>query len=194
MKKEEILLDLYKRPETVFSLKELSLMFPQIKYLNLKRRLNNFVGKGKLANPARGIYTKGDYNSWELACRLYSPSYISFETILARDGVIFQRSNVVYASSYLSREKTVGNLDICYRRLRREILLNSLGIEKKSGYFSAISERAFCDMVYFLGDYHFDNLNGLDWKLVFELVKIYKSKKMTEKVESYYKLYKDENV
>ncbi len=194
MKKVRVLLDLYQRPETVFSLKELSLMFPQIKYLNLKRRFNSFVSGGKLVNPVRGIYAKTVYNPLEFAGKLYSPSYISFETVLVREGVIFQKSTTVYVSSYLSRERVIGDLNICYRRLKREILLNRAGIERKIGYFSAVKERAFCDMVYVSKDYYFDSLSGMDWDLVFDFAKIYKSKRMLKRVESYYKLFKGENV
>ncbi|MFA5749706.1 MAG: hypothetical protein WC895_00590 [Candidatus Shapirobacteria bacterium] len=194
MKKIDILNTLYKLSQTVFSLKELSLMFPEIKYVNLKRRVNNLVKKEKLMNPIRGILAKNNFSLLELACKVYTPSYVSLETILAKEGVIFQKYDTIFTISHVSRELKVGNNKIGYRRLKNEILLNNLGIERYNNYFVASKERAFTDAVYLYRDYHFDNLNILDWNLVLDLAKIYKSKAMTKRIMSYYNLYKKDHV
>jgi len=194
MNRIDILITLYKLPQTVFSLKELSLMFPIIKYVNLKRRVNNFVKKGKLLNPVKGIFTKDNFNALELTCKIYTPSYISLETVLVKEGVIFQKYDTIFAVSQVSRELEIKNNKITYRRLKGEILLNNLGIEKHNNYFMATRERAFTDAVYLYHDYYFDNLTVLDWNLVLDLTKIYKSKAMTKRIMSYYNLYKKDHV
>lgn len=194
MKKIDIFTNLYKSAQMVFSLTELSLKFPQIKYVNLKRRINNLVVTDKLLNPVRGIFAKDGYNLMELACKVYTPSYISVETILLEAGVVFQKYDNVFVISYVSRELNVDGKKIIYRRLRDEILLNNFGIVLQNNYFVATKERAFTDAIYLYRDYHFDNLSGLDWNLVLKLAKIYKSKAMIKRVDSYYKLYKNEHV
>ena len=194
MKKTSIFMDIYKLSQNVFSLAELMLLYPNIKYINLKRRINNLVKTGKLLSPTRGIYAKDDYKLVELACKIYTPSYVSLETILAKSGVIFQKYDSVFVISHISRNLSVGMNKIIYKRLRNEILLNNLEIKKIGECFEATKERAFTDAIYLYRDYHFDNLSGLDWNIVLELSKIYKSKAMDKRINSYYKLYKKENV
>ncbi len=194
MIKIDILNTIYKTPQKIFSLKELSLMFPSVKYVNLKRRLNNLVKRNKILNPSRGFFAKHDYTITELAGKIYSPSYLSLESVLTKEGIIFQRYDSTFMVSYLNREIKIDNNNIIYKRLRNEILLNNLGIEKKDNYFIASKERAFTDTVYLYRDYHFDNLATLNWELVLELSKIYKNKKTTKRIISYYKLNKKDHV
>lgn len=191
MKKIDILNRLYKSQQDVFSLKELCLMFPEIKYVNLKRRLNYFVRKNNIISPTRGVFAKDNYRLAELAEKIYTPAYVSLETVLAKEGVIFQKYESIFLVSYLSREIKIENNKIIYKRLRSEILLNNLGVEKKENYFVASKERAFTDAVYLYRDYYFDNIATLDWKMVFKLAKIYKSKLMVKRLNAYYKLYKE---
>lgn len=194
MKNLPIFTDIYKLSQKVFTLTELSLKYPSIKYVNLKKRINNLVKTGKLANPTRGIYVKDEYNLAELACKIYTPSYVSLETVLAKSGIIFQKYNSIFVISHVNRGLLVGTSKIIYKRLRSEILVNNLGIVKNGEYFEATAERAFTDAVYLYRDYHFDNLSNINWDLVFELTKIYKNKTMVKRISSYYKLYKNEHV
>lgn len=194
MNKIDISTSLYKLPKMVFNLRELSLMYPQIKYVNLKRRINNLVKTNKLLNPVRGVFAKDGYDILELACRIYTPAYVGFETVLAKTGIIFQKYDSVFVASPVSRELEINGKKIIYRRLRGEILLSNMGIERNNNYFVATKERAFTDAVYLYRDYHFDNLGILDWSLVLEIAKIYKSKTMTKRINSYYKLFKKEHV
>ena len=192
MKRNDLILKLYSLPQTVFSLRELGLMFTEIKYVNLKRRLNNLVKTNKLESPARGIFAKSNFVVYELACKLYSPTYISLESVLAKEGIIFQKYESVFAISYINREIKLSNkITINYKRLKGEILNNKLGVDRKQAYFVASPERAFTDAVYIYRDYYFDNLAGLDWDKVFEISKIYKSKILVKRLESYYKLTKN---
>lgn len=56
----------------------------------------------------------------------------------------------------------------------------------------ATKERAFLDRIYINKDYHFDNLDGLDWNKVFEILPIYHNTKMEKRVNNYYKYYKSQ--
>lgn len=186
------ILKLYSRPETVFTLNEISQFFPEIAYKSIRDRLYYFSKVGKLKRLHRSIYVKADYNSYELANKLYKPSYISLETVLASGNVVFQYYKTIFVVSYLTRAVTVSDVSIQFRQIKGEILTNTEGIEQKNGYFIATLERAFLDAIYIYKNYHFDNLGAIDWGKVESLKKIYKSKVFEKRVEEYRKDYKDD--
>ena len=174
-----------RRSASVFTLKELLLVFGEGKPELLKRRLNYHVKTGDLYSPRRGIYAKDkDYDPLELAGKLYAPSYISFESVLAGEGIIFQRHSGIYLASYLSRKLTIEGREIHYRKLSEKILYNPSGIESRQGYSIALKERAFLDMLYLNKEYHFDNILGLDLEKVTELSELYQDLKLEKRLEA----------
>ncbi|MFA6475707.1 MAG: hypothetical protein WCV88_05985 [Patescibacteria group bacterium] len=46
------------------------------------------------------------------------------------------------------------------------------------------------DRIYVSKDYHFDNLQALDWNKVFEILPIYYNKRLEKKVDVYFKQHK----
>lgn len=193
MRKTDFLLEIYKKKQTVFTLSEIALLFPQISYQNLKRKIFYYVKMGKILKLRKGIYGKEDFNPLELANKIYTPSYISFETVLKKEGIIFQETSIIFAASYLTRRIECAGVKIFYRKIRDEILVNPKGIEKEENYFLASKERAFLDTVFVYKNYYFDNLSPLNWEKVFELLKIYKNKALEKRVNQYFKIYKEEN-
>jgi len=190
---KNLILEIYKKPQTIFSLKEISLLFPELAYKNLKSKLSYFVSTGKLKRVRKGIYAKENYNQLELANKIYTPSYISLETVLEKEGIVFQKYKTIFASSYLTRRIKVEKQEIFYRNIKDEVLLNSLGVREENYYFIASKERAFLDAVFLYRDYHFDNLRPLDWEKIKEMEKIYSSKALVKRVTQYYKIYKEDN-
>lgn len=190
--KEDLILDLYSQPQTVFTLDEISLLFPQIPYENLRSRIRYFTNAGKLKRLRQGLYAKNEYNLLEVANKVYKPSYISFETVLARGGVVFQYYETIFVASYLTRSVRINGVNIQYRQIKGEVLTNLSGIEQKEGYFIATLERAFLDAIYIYKNYHFDNLGAIDWEKVTELKKIYKNKVFEKRVEEYDLIYKED--
>ncbi len=188
----DLILTLYSRPETVFTLSEISIIFPKIAYASLRDRLYYFAKVGKLKRLRQGVYAKVDYNPFELANKLYKPSYISLETVLGSGNVVFQYYETIFAVSYLTRTVKVNDISIQYRQIKGDILTNTEGIEQKNGYFIATLERAFLDAVYIYKNYHFDNLGVINWGKVEVFKKIYKSKAFEKRVEEYYKDYKED--
>jgi len=189
---KNFILEIYKEPQTIFTLKEISLLFPQVPYKNLKSRVSYFVSVGKLKRLRKGIYAKEDFDLLELANKIYTPSYISLETVLEQGGIIFQKYQTIFVASYLTRRIKVGGQEIFYRKIKDEILLNNLGIEEENSYFIACKERAFLDAVFLYKNYHFDNLKPLDWEKIKEIEKIYSSKVLMKRVAQYYKIYKQD--
>lgn len=191
---EDFLLELYKKSQTVFSIKEISLIFPQIPYQNLKSRLHYAVSVGKLKKLRKGIYAKENFEPLELANKIYTPSYISLETVLAKEGIIFQKYATIFVVSYLTRRIKVVGQEIFYRKIRDEVLLNNLGVREEGNCFMASRERAFLDAIFLYKDYHFDNLRPLDWEKVKEVSRIYASKTLEKRVAEYYQIFRQENV
>jgi predicted transcriptional regulator of viral defense system len=186
-----MLLSVYKRPETVLTADEIAQMFPDISYKRLKDRLFYFTKTGELKRLRPGIYAKPDYNPLELANKVYKPAYISLETVLLRGGVIFQTYQTIFLVSYLTRSVTVDHIELQFRKIKNPVLTNISGIESQTGYFIASLERAFLDAVYIYRDYHFDNLDVLNWEKIHLLKEIYQSKAFEKRVGDYYASYQE---
>ena len=97
------LLLLFESPQTVFTMAGIALLTGESREGVLSKRLNYYVREGKLQNPRRGIYAKKGYNPEELACLLYTPSYLSLEYVLQKAGVVFQYDSCLTCAGYLSR-------------------------------------------------------------------------------------------
>ena len=194
MRGKDLLLEIYKKDQSVFSFGEIVLLFPEINYQNLKRQISYYVKRGKILRLRRGIYAKEDFNPFELATKIYTPSYISFESVLKKEGIIFQESSSIFVASYLTRKINCAGLEIIFRKIKNSVLINSAGIERGNNFFIASKERAFLDTVFVLKNYYFDNLSDLDWERVFEMVKIYESKALEKRAKDYFKSYQKENV
>ncbi len=190
MEKADIL-SILRADKTVFTFKEILLASEENDPNLLKRRLNYYVKKGELYSIRRGFYAKDrSYNKFELATKLYTPSYISFETVLRQAGITFQYYETIFVASYLTREIDADNQKYEYKKMKDSILTNSAGIEKKDGYSIASPERALLDTLYRSKGYYFDNLNPLNWDEVFKLLPIYNNKRMEKTVEKLFKNFK----
>ena len=176
------ILSILRSDNTVFTFKDILLASEETNTALLKRRLNYYVKKGELYSIRRGIYAKDkNYNKLELATKIYTPSYVSFETVLRQAGIVFQYYERIFIASYITREIIADNQTYEYRRVKDAILTNSAGIENKKYYSVASPERAFLDILYINKDYYFDNVRSLNWDKIFELLPIYANKRM-EKV------------
>lgn len=187
------ILKIYSSHNTVFTFKDISLIWKDTNPDLIKAKVNYYVRSGKLYAIRRGIYAKDkDYDKLELATKIYTPSYISFETVLAKAGIVFQFYTQIFAVSYLTREIIADNQIYSYRKIKDSILTNHAGVEKKDNYTIASAERAFLDVVYLNKDYHFDNLSPLNWEKVFEILPVYGgNKRMEKKVKEYHEAFKD---
>jgi len=185
--KGEFLEVLLRSPQTIFSTKEVALLWGESNATVVSRRLNSYAQVGKLVRVRRALYAKDrNYNRWELATRIYTPAYISFETVLAAEGIVFQFYGNIFVASYLEREINADGQKISLVRMKDYVLSNIAGIIHKDGVAIATKERAFLDRLYVSKKYHFDNLSSLDWNKIFELLPIYRNKRLEKKVREYY--------
>lgn len=178
---------IYKSSSTVFTPQELAALWGISNYNYLKTRIQYYIKRGYLSRICHGLYAK-DKNQFDLleaGNKLRTPSYISFETVLFREGIIFQKYKSVFLASYST--KTVENFagEFVYRKLKDEILFCKEGVITTGVYCIAEKERAFLDSVYLFKEYHFDNLRPLDWGRIDALAGLYKSKALIGRVEEY---------
>ena len=192
--KNQLLIELHKQPQTVFSLKEISLLMPELEYNNLSNQVLYLAKQGAIKRLARGIYAKDEYSPSELANKLYTPSYISLETVFLSAGITFQYYERIFSVSYLTRTVEVDGHTLQYHQMSKNILLDKRGLVERDNITIASPERAFLDALYLYKDYHFDNLGALDWDKVFELVDIYNNKAMRKRADEYHQIYQEEYV
>jgi hypothetical protein len=161
---------LYKTNKTVFTFNEVSMLLGETDAMSLKSKINYHVKNKKLKNPRRGIYSLPEYSKEELACKLYTPNYISLEYVLQKQGVIFQYQEEISIVSYLSRRVTMDLNNYSYKKIKKDILLNTKGVILGNDVNVATKERAILDLLYLKKEYYFDNLNGLNKDLIRELL------------------------
>jgi hypothetical protein len=156
--KIDLVLAVYKDIRTVFRLNDIALLTGETNFISLNQKLNYHVRRGKLLNPRKGIYAKPGYQAEELACTIYTPSYISLETVLQKAGVVFQYDSRISAISYLSRSIEVEGRTYLFRKMKGELLVNTAGIIRHENQINiATAERAFLDKLYLEGETYFDN-------------------------------------
>lgn len=184
---KDYLMDLMRSKNTIFTTKDVSLMWGESNVDFVRKKLFRYMKAGKLYSVRKGVYAKDkNYKKYELATKIFTPSYVSFETVLARAGVVFQFYSQIFSASYLTRELIIDNQIYVFKKIKDSILTNQVGIEVKDNYFIASLERAFLDVVYLNREYHFDNLSGIDWDKVDEILPIYGgNKRMEIKIKKY---------
>jgi predicted transcriptional regulator of viral defense system len=188
MSKGNYLAVILRSPKTVFSSKDISLLWSEASTAATRVRLNYFVKKGDLYRIRKGLYAKDEnYNKLELATRILIPSYVSFETVLVKEGLIFQYYEPVFIASYATRQITIHQQVYSFRKIKNTVLMNSEGIEHVNETSIANRERAFLDMIYINANYHFDNIRSINWDMVFEILPIYNNQKMAINVKTLYK-------
>ena len=181
----DIVLAIYQDVRTIFRLNDIAMLTGETNFQLLSQKLNYYVRTGKLQNPRKGIYAKPAYSLEELACTIYTPSYISLEYVLQKAGIVFQFDSRISTVSYLSRSIEVENKTYLYRKIKGEILVNTSGIIRQENQVNiATAERAFLDLLYLNAESYFDNLNPLNKDLIYKLLPLYQSKALMVRVNN----------
>jgi len=187
MQKGSYLTTLLRSNKTVFSTRDIALLWQEPITSASLVRLHYYVNQGELVRIRKGLYAKSEaYDRLELATRIYTPSYVSFETVLAREGLVFQVYSQIFSATYLTREIVIDGQVYAFRKIRDDVLVEPAGVEHANETSIASRERAFLDTLYVNADYHFDNLRSLRWERVFEILPIYHNQRMTRIVNSMY--------
>lgn len=115
-------------------------------YVALKR----WVTGGIIERVAQGIYVPmgGNISLENVAAQLYIPNYLSFESALAKHGIL---NLIPYALTFATTRKTkkyaLQKQEIEFRQISSELFF---GYEMRNGIYIASPEKAFMDQVYFV--------------------------------------------
>lgn len=130
--------------------------------------------EGVLSRLAHGIYTyRKEYNIFELANRLVTPSYISCHSALFDAGVCFQASTLTSSIALVHVIKRIKNETFKYFYMKRPLFFNSEGIVYKGSFSIATPERALLDSYYFGLLPSVDNPEKLNPKVLHRLSQFY---------------------
>ena len=165
--------------KTVFSVNDIYQIFSHLNKFSLRNLISRMGKQWLLQNICNGIRALPKYNIYELANVIQKPSYISLETVLYKEGIIFQYyGNTIYSISTKTNDYLLGDKKYVYKTIQPEILWNPKGVVYKDWYAIATPERAMCDRLYLTPHHYFDNLRNIDREKVEEIAEIYDNKRM----------------
>ena len=183
---DNLIAKLYASPKTILTTKDIALIWGETNTVNLLSKIKYYAKQGSLIRLTRGVFAKNkEYEVKELATSIYTPSYVSFETVLRESGIIFQHHDTVFVAGPYPTTKKIGNHTITFRKLKNSILYNGLGVKQEKNYSIATPERAFLDTIYLSPKFYFDNLNAINWEFCAELVKMYDNKQLVKRLTTY---------
>lgn len=120
-----------------------------------RRRLNEWQDKGYIKKIIKGYYIFSDLNLdekalFEIANRIYDPSYISFEMALSRYGIIPESVyGLTSASTRRTRVFRTGIADFIYKTIKPELFFGyTIAGGNGSRYKIASCEKAVLDYLY----------------------------------------------
>ncbi len=167
MDKYEILL---KQDKKTFHASDLALLWDIDNQNTLNMTLKRFVDRGILKRIHKGFYSTTDIKNLDPLdlgfSYLNTYSYLSLETLLVREGLIFQ--DIKYITFVSSKSDTFELNGIMYksRQLQGAYLNNTIGVTQVGNHFEATKERAVADILYYNPKYYFDNSNSIDFDKV----------------------------
>ncbi len=141
----KILRDLNKSFYTIADLEKITQLSRNSLYVALKR----WVESGVLERVAQGIYVPlgGDVALENVAAQLYIPNYLSFESALAKHGILnLIPYTITFATKRKTRKFTLRKQGVEFRQIAPQLFF---GYEMRNGINIAIPEKAFLDEVYF---------------------------------------------
>lgn len=175
---------LYQSRKTVFSTQEIRLLLRgSVSDTALPSQLSRLVKSGDLVRLREGIFALPSYDVLEFASKIQRPSYISMETVLRRNGIIFQYDNTTTLASYQTKTIYASEKEVfVFRKLSDSILIRKEGKIFTPQYTIATLERAFLDLCYVDKWRTYENTDPIDRTKVLELLPLYGNKALTKRV------------
>lgn len=130
------------------------LMLKYKKYKNPKDKLSREIKDGKYYRLKKELYEDNiNVESYLLAGYIISPSYLSFEYVLSKYGLIPERVNVYTSATTLKKHnKLIKNIfgNFLYTDVPMTIWNKGIKINEEGGYTYMIAtpEKALCDLLY----------------------------------------------
>lgn len=133
----------------VFSASDLASLIGGGSDLKNARAMQRLVREKIVVRVRKGIYVAPGFDPWVLASRLAPRSYITMESVLAKEGLTGTVPSGLVSAAQAARPRAfeAGGVRIVIHSLSKELLF---GIERlPSGVRAADSEKAFLDLLYF---------------------------------------------
>jgi len=189
MKYIKILENFKEKKIKYFSLQDFQAI-TNLSYNAARAILQRYKKKNLVVNPKRGYYFFKDYSpdSYELANKLYRPSYISMETVLSKNSIIPETIYpIISATPKPTRSFICQGKEYHYHKIKQEAFG---GYFKKENYLIAEAEKATADYLYFvaLGQKKINsriNLKRMNKKKLVEYGKMFKNEKLLSLIEEY---------
>ncbi|MBM3209406.1 hypothetical protein FJZ40_03905 [Candidatus Shapirobacteria bacterium] len=166
---------LLKQEQKLFHTNDLALLWKINKPNTLYTAIKRYVQKGVLLKIHKGFYATVPLEKIDPVAlglgHLHVYGYLSLESVLTRDGVIFQGGDYLTLVSSVSKKFTLAGQNYLVRKMKPEFLYQPAGLEERSGVRIATLERAVADLLYFQPHYHFDNPKIIDWQKVRKMQK-----------------------
>ena len=166
---------LLKLKEKLFHTNDLALLWGITNKNTLYTTIKRYLQKGILISVHKGFYSTIPINQidpFKLAIGyLHRFTYVSCETVLIREGIIFQKENYLTLISSVSKKFSIVNHSYLVRQLKDSYLYYDRGIDNINGVMMANIERAVADLLYFNTEFYFDNKKKIDWKKVKKIQK-----------------------
>jgi predicted transcriptional regulator of viral defense system len=141
----KILRSLNKPFYTIADLEKITGLRRESLYVTLKR----WVDAGILERVSQGIYVPmGENLALEkIAAQLYLPNYLSFESALARHGILNMIPyTLTFATTRKTKKYSLRNHGVEFRQISPGLFF---GYEMKNGIHIAVPEKALLDQIYF---------------------------------------------
>jgi predicted transcriptional regulator of viral defense system len=132
----------------VFSMQDLQKLFP--KDLNIKIQVKRLVDRGVLTRITRGLYKLPNtgLDLEKLSTQIYNPSYISFEGVLSKYGVINQGFyKITLATTRHSKKMELSGVPCEYTQIKDSLFF---GFNLIKDTYIAEVEKAFLDEIYLM--------------------------------------------
>lgn len=166
---------LLKSGQKLFHTQDLSLLWKMTNRNTLYTAIKRLVKKGVLITVRKGLYSVlpvSEIDKIRLGPALiHRYCYLSTETVLAEEGIIFQKVYPITFVSAVSEKIEIADSTYLFRKLKEKCLFSFEGINKEGELFIAEKARAVADILYFNPSYHFDNRLDIDWDRVKEIRK-----------------------
>jgi predicted transcriptional regulator of viral defense system len=179
----------------IFSILDFQRIF-DIDYESAKKAISRYVKRGIFTKIRKGLYfiTNDHPLDFEIANKLYFPSYVSFDTALAFYGIIPETVyEITSATTNKSKEFLVNNLKFSYKKIKKECFLGySLRKIQNRVVLIAEPEKALADFLYFVSlgkrnlEYERINLKKINKERLIKFAKCFKRKEILDLIKKIY--------
>jgi len=167
-----------------------------VNYSAAQRSISRYIQAGFIVKVRKGLYflKSSPPHEFEVANKVYYPSYISFETALSFYGIIPETIyEVISATPRLTREFVINNIKYSYKKIKRECFCGYRPVKIKGAVvLIAEPEKALADYLYFVAlgqrelSYERIDLNKIKKARLLTYAKHFQKIKMREIINNIY--------